>query len=235
MTYIVDIILIAIFALVVLISAKRGFFLSLFDLMRTFISFLAAKLISQTAAPTLYSSLIEKSAQNYLSSSLGNVGTTDYVTQAEQALNSIPESFNGIMQMLGIDKNAIIDKISSTDFGGDNLVESILNNVVQPIATALMQFIIFVVLVLVIGITLKILIKLLDKIIKKLPKVKKFNTSFGAVFGAFRGLLLIVVISMLLVSVASFISNDVFIQNINNSVIIKTVQNIFAAISGINV
>lgn len=234
MTYIVDIVLLIIFALVVLISAKRGFFLSLFDLMRTFISFLVSKLISQSVAPGLYTGLIEKGAESYLSSSLGNVGTTDYVTQAEQALNSIPESFNGIMQMLGIDKNAIVEKISSADLGGDNLVETILNNVVQPIATAIMQFVVFVVLVLVIGITLKIVIKLLDKIIKKLPKVKKFNTLFGAVFGAFRGVMLVVIISMLLVSVASFISNEAFIENINNSVILKTVQNTFTTISGIS-
>ena len=233
MTYIIDIILIAIFALVVLISAKRGFFLSLFDLMRTVVSFLAARLISQAAAPVLYSTFIENGAQTYLASSLGNVGTTDYVTQADQALNSIPDSFNGIMQMLGIDKNAIVDKISSADLGGANLVESILNNVVEPIATAIMQFVIFIVLVLAIGFLLKIVIKLLDKIIKKLPKVKKCNTVFGAVFGAFRGIMLVVIISMLLVSVASFISNVEFIQNVNNSVILKIVQNTVTSISGI--
>ena len=235
MSYIIDLILVAVFLLIVIISAKKGFFLSLFELIRTLISFFFARLLSESLAPGMYTTFIEKGATNHLSASLGAVGTTDYVTQVEQALNSIPDSLNGIMQMLGIDKNELVNKVASADLGGDNLVETILHNLVEPIATAIVQFVMFVVLVIVIGIVLKIVIKLLDKIIKKLPKIKSFNTLFGAVFGAFRGAILIVIISMLFVSVASFINNESFIQSVNGSFVLQTIQSLIASISGINV
>ena len=235
MSYIIDFILVALFFLIVIISAKKGFFLSLFDLLRTIISFFFARLLSESLSPGVYTSLIEKGATNYLTASLGEVGTTDYVTQVEQALNSIPDSLDGIMQMLGIDKNELIDKVASANLGGDNLVETILHNLVEPIATALVQFIMFVVLVIVIGLVLKIVIKLFDKLIKKLPKIKSFNTLFGAVFGAFRGAILVVVISMLFVSVASFINNESFIHSVNSSFVLQTIQSLIASISGINI
>ena len=50
MTYIVDIILVVVFALVILISAKKGFFKSLVDLIGSLVAVLVAKLLSEGAA-----------------------------------------------------------------------------------------------------------------------------------------------------------------------------------------
>lgn len=234
MTYIIDIVLVVIFALTVIISAKKGFFLSLFDLFRTLISLFIARILSVGIAPVLYTSLVENGAVAYLSKSLGNVGTTDYVTQVEQALSSIPESLNSILLMLGIDKASLADKIACAELGGDNLVETIMNNLVEPIATALIQFVVFAISVIIIGLILKVVIKLLDKAIKNLPKIKSFNTLFGVLFGAVRGGLLVVIFSMLIIAAASFINNESFIQYTSNSIILKTIQGLIASISGFN-
>lgn len=234
MTYIVDIFLIIVFVLTVIVSAKKGFFLSLFDLFRTLISLFIARILSVGVAPVLYDSFVEKGALSYLTKSLGNVGTTDYVTQVEQALNSIPESLNGILSMLGFDKTALTDKIAAADLGGDNLIETIMNNLVEPVSTALIQFVVFAVSVIVIGLILKIVIKLLDRAIKKLPKLKSFNTMFGALFGVVRGGILVVIFSMLIISVASLINNENLIQYTSESVILNTIQGLITAVSGFN-
>ena len=234
MAYIIDIILIIIFALTVIISAKKGFFLSLFDLLRTLISLFIARIFSEGVAPVLYSSFIEKGAETYLTASLGSVGSADYATQVEQALSSIPDSFNGIMQILGIDKALLIDKVAAADLGGDNLIETIMNNLVEPIGTGLIQFIVFAVSVIIIGILLKFVIKLLDRGIKKLPKIKSCNSVLGALFGIIRGALLVVIFSMIIVSVTSIINNENILEYTESSVILKTIQGLITSISGYN-
>ncbi len=234
MTYIIDIILIAVFLFVVLISAKKGLIKSLFDLIGTIIAYILAKIFAEYTAPVIYSRYIEQKAADYLTKSLGNVGTTDYVEQVKTALSSIPDSFNGVLQILGFDEAVLIEKVSSAQMNGNNLIETVLNSVVEPVATAIVQLIIFAISAVLIGIVLKIIVKLLDKVVKKIPVVKRFNTVFGAVFGVLRGVLIVVVISMLLIFVASFVNNETFIENVNNSNILELVKNFITSISGLN-
>ncbi len=234
MTYIVDIILAAIFALIIIISAKKGFFKSLFDLIGSILAFIIAKALSASFAPVLFENVIRPGAEKYLSSSLSSAGTTDYSTQIEQALNSIPDSLGGLMQIIGINKEAIMEKFSAVDLKGENPIETIMNTVVEPIGTALIQFIMIAILALVLIVAIKIVVKLLDKIITALPVVKRFNSLFGAVFGMLRGVIVVAVFSMLISVVAGFISNEAFIESVDNSIIINIFDGVLASFSGIN-
>lgn len=235
MAYIVDILIIILFAAIVFSSYRKGFFVSLFDLIGTFLALIAARALSVELAGQVFDNFIRATAENTLANSLGEVGTTDYALQAEQALNSIPDSLNGIMTFIGIDKQNILDKVSSANVSGDNLVETIMINVVEPIGTAVVQFVLFAVLALVLALAVKLIVKLLNLIIKSLPAVKQFNSALGVVFGIFRGLIVVVIISMIIGVVASFINNESVIEAVNNSFIITTVQNLVSTISGIAV
>lgn len=235
MAYIVDIIILVIFAAIVISSVRKGFFKSLFELAGTLISLVFSRALSQGLAPQFFDTFIRKGAETYLGNALGEVGTKDYVLQAQEALNSIPEALNGIMSLMGIDKTAMLEKIESADLGGANLVESIITNVVEPVGTAVVQFILFVILAVVIGFVLKIAVRLLDGIIKKLPAVKQLNKGLGAVFGVFRGIIVIAILSMLLSIIASFIGNETFIEVVNNSIIVDTFQNAISLVSGATV
>ncbi|MBO7319450.1 MAG: CvpA family protein, partial [Clostridia bacterium] len=129
----------------------------------------------------------------------------------------------------------MLEKIQGADLGGANLVESLMTNVVEPVATAVVQFILFVVLAVAVGFILKVVVRLLDGIIKKLPAVKQLNKGLGAVFGVLRGIIVVAVISMLLGIIASFIGNEEFIELVNNSVIVDAFRNAISVISGANV
>ena len=232
MEYIVDIIIVLIFGVIVVTSMKKGFFKSLFELAGTLISLAIARLLSESFAPAVFDSFISKGAQTYLEKALGSAGTKDYALQAQETLNSIPEALNGIMGLMGIDKQVILEKIQSADLGGSNMVESLMSNVVEPMGTAIVQFILFAVLAVVVGFVLKVVVKLLDGIIKKLPAVKQLNTTLGAVFGVLRGIIVVAIISMLIGIVASFIGNEEFIEIVNNSIIVDTFQKAIGTISG---
>ncbi len=232
MTYIVDIIIIAVFLITVLVSYKKGFFRSLFDLIGTLVSILAARIVSSSFAPQGFEMFIKEPAKATLTNTLGTAGTTDYGTQVESAINSIPDSFSGIMNLIGIDKQAILEKVSSSEFAQGNLVDNIMENIITPVGTAVIQFVLFVILAVVFTLGLKVVVRLLDFIIKKLPVVKSLNKGLGIVIGVLRGLLTAIIVSMLIGTVVSFIGNEAVIEAVNNSVIVSAVQNLMSSLSG---
>ena len=232
MEYIVDIIIAVIFGAIVISSIRKGFFKSLFELAGTLISLAISRVLSESFARVAFDSFIRKGAETYLEKALGSVGTKDYALQAQETLNSIPEALNGIMSLMGIDKELILEKIQSADLGGNNMVESLMSGVVEPVGTAILQFILFIILTVVVGFALKFVVRLLDGIIKKLPAVKQLNTTLGAVFGVLRGVIVVAIISMLVGILASFIGNEKFIEIVNNSIIVDTFQKVIGSISG---
>lgn len=232
MEYILDIFLILIFGTVIITSMKKGFFKSLFDLCGTLVSVILARVFSQALATQGYNIFVKKAAEAYLGSALGDIGTKDYALQAEEILNSIPEALDGIISLMNIDKQAILEKMSEVNLGGDNLLESIMTNVVEPIGTAVMQFVLFVVFAIALGFVLKIVVKFLNSIIKKLPAIKQFNSVLGAALGAAEGLIVVVIISTLIGVVASFIGSDAFNEVVSSSTIVSLSESVISAISG---
>ncbi len=234
MTYIVDIIIVAIFALVIFTSAKKGFFKSLVDLIGSLVAVVIAKLLSESAAKAVFDGFVAKGAESALAKSLGEAGSLDYVEQIENALASLPEGLNGILQIMGVDSTTLMDKLSGVNLNGDNLVESLMNSVVVPLGTAVVQFVLFVVLALAMIFAVKVFAKVIDKIVKKLPVIKGFNKTMGAVFGIFRGLIIVVIISMLVSGVVGFTGNEMLIESVENSMIINAVRGTMSSLIGMN-
>ena len=235
MAYIVDIILIVIFAIAIIVSAYKGFFRSLIDLAGSLIAIIAARILSQSFAKPVYDGVVAGAVENALASKLGQGASVDYVEQLEEILASIPEGINGVLQMMGVDKQILLDKISSANLNGDNLIESLMNSVVSPLVTAVIQFVLFAVLAIVLIVAIKIVAILLDKIIKKLPVIKSFNKTLGAVFGIIRGLIDVVIISLLISVVAGFVSNQELVSAVDSSMIVSTVRDVFASLAGFTI
>ena len=232
MQYIIDIALAAIFLISIVLAAKKGFFTTLFELAAHIVAIIAAKLLSSSLAPGFFDKYLSATIQERLSNSLGNVGAKDYSAQIESTLNSIPDSLDGIMQMIGISKESLLAQVSQSDMSSKNVIDNVMDKLVTPVGTAIVQTIIFILLAIVITIVLRLIVRLLDSIIKKLPAIKQVNSSLGAVLGAVKGILLVVVISLLIGVVASVSSLDVFISGVNNSLIIKAIEGFLTSISG---
>ena len=236
MAYIVDIILVAVFALVILISAKKGFFRSFIDFAGSMIAVFIARMLSETFAKSLFDSLIAPGARKLLAQNLGQVGTTDYSQQVENAINSLPEGLDGILQIMGINSQSIMDKASEgINFNGDNLVDSLMNSVVTPVGTAVLQFVLFVLLAVALIFIIKVSARVFDKIFKKLPVIKSLNKSLGTVFGVLRGLIIVVIVSMLISVIVGFTGNETLITCVEDSIIVKAVSGMMSSLIGINI
>lgn len=235
MPYIIDIIFLLVLAVVVITSIKKGFILSLFELVGTIASFVAARIFSDSLATPVFERFVRPGAENILTHNLGEVATTDYATQIEEAINSIPDFFASILSLMGIEKQALIEKVASSDYASGSLLDSIMDSIVTPVGTAVVQFILFAVLVVLITVILRIVVKLLDKIIKKIPAIKQMNSALGGVVGAVRGVLICVIIALVLAVGAGFINNEGFITAVESSFVVGAVQNLFTTFSGITI
>ncbi len=235
MAYIADIVLIAIFALVIIMSAHKGFFRSLIDFAGSFIALIAARVLSSSFAPTVYDSFLKGGIENTLVSRLGESAAVDYTQQLEGVIQSLPDAVIGVLQVMGVDKQMLIDKIASAELNGANFIESLMNTVVTPLVTSVIKFVMFALLAIVLIVLIKILSRLLDKIIKKLPVIKSFNKTLGAVFGVLRGAIDVVIISVLISVVVGFTSNHELIAAVDSSFIINAVRDLASSLIGITI
>ncbi len=235
MAYIADIILVAIFALVIIISAHKGFFRSLIDFAGSFIALIAARVFSSTVAQTVFDSFLRGGIENTLASRLGDSASVDYAEQLEGIIQSLPDGVVGIMQVMGVDKQMLIDKISSADLNGANLIESLMNTVVTPLVTSVVKFILFAIFAILLIVLIKLVGRLLDKIIKKLPVIKGLNKTLGGVFGVLRGAVDVVIIAVLISVVVGFTGNQELIAAVDSSFIINTVRDLTTSLIGINI
>lgn len=232
MNYIADIIFLAVFALVVFLSKQKGFFSSLFDFAAYVISLVSAKLLSTMFAPELYSSNFEEPIRTKIVSSLGSVATTDYSAQVENTLKQLPESVSGVMTLLGIDRDMLVEKVSQVDASGAKFIDYLMKDIVSPVATAVIRTVLFVVIAFVLSILLKVIIAFLKKSIDKMPKLKQVDSSLGFVVGIFKGTIIVFIIALLLGVVAGFIGNEQFVTSVNNSIVVKAVKGFLDSVSG---
>ena len=232
MSYIIDILLVGVLVLVAVVAARRGFFATLFDLAGYVISFVAAKICSSTFAPKIFSQYFEQYIRERVTASLGNVASADYSAHLSSAIDSIPDSLSGVMELIGVNKDQLMQQVSQADVSGENLVRNIMTNIATPVGTAVIRTILFVALTIVFSFVLKFVVRLLDKVIKKLPAIKQINSGLGFVLGAVKGILVVIIVALLVGVIAGLTGNQKFIDAANNSIIIETVKGLLKSISG---
>lgn len=232
MQYLLDLGFLAVFGLTIFVSAKRGFFATLIDLAAYVVSLVAAKIFSQQLAPVIFQSSFEAPLRNEITEGLAKVGVTDYAAQIEATLRSLPDSVSGLMELIGVNKEQLLQKLQSSPLAGKHVVDSIMESVAAPVATAVIRTVLFVVIAVVLCVVLRVVCTLLDKVIKKLPAIRQINTGLGVVLGVLRGALVVFLLALLVNVVAGFSGNETFIAAAQDSLVEKAVHGFLSSISG---
>ena len=232
MSYILDICFVAILALSVLIAAKKGFFATLLDLAAYVLSMIGAKLFSTQMAPGVYASLVQPTLRERIVAGFGPAAAADIGKQVHDALQAIPDSIAGVMQLMGISRESLMEKVQSLDLTGKHAVDRLMRAAVDPIATAVVRTALFVIIAFVLTIVLKVLFRLLNHIIKEVPAIKQINTGLGVVLGILRGVVLVFLIALTVGLVSGLIANDWLIEAVRHSYVEKWVSGFLDSISG---
>ena len=232
MPYLLDILFLAIFVITVIVSAKKGFFASLFDLAATVAALIFAKLFSQSLAPVIFTNSFDAPIRARLSESLGGIASVDYAGQIDAAVRALPEPVAGIMELIGVNREDLLLRLSQSPGAGKTVLDELMQSVVSPVMVSIIRTVLFAVIAVTFTVALRFVCRALNAVIKKLPAIRQVNAGLGFVLGFLRGALVVFICALLLDVVAGFIGNQTLMDLVAGSVVEKSVSGFLASISG---
>ena len=232
MSYLLDLCFVLVLALSVVIAAKRGFFATLLDLAAYVLSMIGAKLFSAQLAPVVYQSVVQPPLRAKIVEGFGSAAGADIGAQVQAALQAIPDSIAGVMKLLGLSRESLVEKVSTMNLTGKHAIDKLMQSAVDPIATAVVRTALFVIIAFVLTAVLKVVFHLLNRVIKELPAIKQINTGLGVVLGVLRGVVLVFLLALGLGLVSGLVANDWLIEAVRHSYVEKWVSGFLDSISG---
>ena len=194
MSIILDVILIAVFAAYVITAAKKGFVRTLLELVAVVAAIFLSFQISPVISQSVYDGFVEKEIVNALEEQINeNVDALSVTEKANAVLDSIPDFAVSLASSAGVEISTIKDQIASQKIDSQNLAQSLVDKIAEPIVVGALTIIIFILLAVVLMIVLKFVAKLISKLFN-IPLVKSLNKSLGGVLGAIKGALVLLVI-----------------------------------------
>lgn len=225
MSIILDLIVIAIIILMVLISAKRGFVRVAVEA----VGFVAAIILSLSLSTTLADVTYQKAIEPAILSSVENATAETTSSAADEAWNSLPELITKNADKFGISKDSITNDITE-DIGNSatEIVTSISQNTIKPMAVGILKTLYSVILMLVLMIAVKFLARVINKLFS-FSLVGKVNKALGGTFGAIKGIIIAWVFCAVISLLVSLTKNGIWIfnaENIENTIIFKLLTDV---------
>lgn len=186
MFIILDVIVVAVVALLAWLSARRGFVRSLIELVGFIGLFVLILTGIRPLCAKIYDSSVERTVVERVEDIVDRIGGEDI----ERIKNGLPDEIKRAAAALGVD----LDEIFEDGISADRVAEHISRQVVRPMAVDALYSLLSV-LVFVIGmVVVRFAAKGLNRLFKA-PVLGALNKGLGAVFGAAKGVILMTVIS----------------------------------------
>ena len=190
---ILDILAIALAIVFLIVGIHRGFIKSIVRLLGFAASMIASALISSPVATWLYNTFLHDRMELAVSEKVQQ-GVADAAQTLNEQIQAITESLPDFLQNLLTVFGDNAQSVSGTAQPNDSLVPTVMDNVVAPVCTALLQIIVFLVLFLILFFVVQLLGKLLDKIFSNIPVIKQLNGLLGGALGLAEGALVVFVL-----------------------------------------
>lgn len=205
----IDMALLAIMLIFLIVSAKRGFLITLLEVLVFAIAVISAANLCKPAANSIYDTFIGPNITEKVSAVVDN----------------LPKIIKNYILRTDPDENNITSEILNGDFSGTDAAEKLSSDIAKPIAVTVLSPVIFLLLSIVLSLLLSVVAKWLNKICK-LPLIGTANTVLGGVFGILKGLIAVYFIGIILLLLsANSKQNTSFYEAVNNSAIITIIQN----------
>lgn len=230
MSYIIDIILIALIVFVVVSSKKKGFVASLLESLSLIISTAFSYFLTPRISDFLYENVVSGIVRNKFENALAqNVSQkASAATKVTELTNTIPSFAVKLAGFVGVDLNEL-SRAASTgkNFSTDEIINVVMDKVAYAVLIVAIKALVFIVLFIVLALLIKSLTKIIGKIANKLPIVGKVNKLLGAALGVIKAIILVFVICTVLYFIAGASNGSSFTEIIESS-------KIYGFVSGIN-
>jgi len=218
----IDLILVALWGVMVLWAMKRGFFSTALTLVAWVASLALAGVLSSSLAAPLYEALFANSARTIIESNIdATIQSSEAAMYAQQVITDLPEALQRLAQMAGISTEGLIGNLSGQAFTSASAAEMLEQTVVAPIATAAFRIILSIVLFAVLFFAARMIVRQIAKL-RKLPVLKQADQLLGAGLGFIKGALLVFVLALVLQAAAALrVGGDAFAEAAGQSVLIR--------------
>lgn len=225
MSIILDVILLTVFIAFVFTAAKKGFMLSLLELIAVIVALALSYQLSPVVAQAAYDGFVEESLIETVETQIEeNLNVSSSAEQAEIILYAIPDFMVNFASSVGIEVEEVKAKITSEAFSAENLATELVTKVAHPIVIAALTVVFFLLLATILMFVLKWVAGILSKIFK-LPLIGTVNKVLGGVLGACKGVMVIIFISTILQVVFAGGDNE-FSTAVNGSYVVGLLDNI---------
>lgn len=199
MNYLLDLIVIAIIAVVALISARRGFVRVVIESA----GFIAAIFITLTISTPLASLTYDKIIEPPIVSSVSKA-TGDSVTQiTDNTWNALPEFIRKYSENAGFSKESINKSINENmGNGAEVAARAASQNVVKPIVAKLLAVFYGIIIMVILIFLVKILAKFLNGVFS-FSIVGKLNRILGGIAGIPKGIIIAMLFCMIISLIVS--------------------------------
>lgn len=225
MSIILDVILLAIFAAFVFTAMKKGFMLSLLELIAVIVALALSYQFSPVVAQAAYDGFVEESLIETVETQIDEkLNISSSTEQAEVVLESIPDFVVSFVSSVGIDVEELTKTMDSWSFSSENLATELVTKVAQPIVVAALTVVFFLLLATILMFVLKWVAGLLSKIFK-LPLIGTVNKVLGGVLGACKGVMVIIFVSTIFKLIFAGGENEIATA-VNGSYVVGLLDNI---------
>ena len=219
MDFIVDAIIIAIIAVVIVRSSKKGFVSSLVDAFAMIIATIVSYMFTPEVSQFIYDSFIKNSVSKGFEKVLDGMNTNTAVADKVDAMiASLPESAVNLADSLGIiNLNSIGAGIHMSGVIDDNqLITTVLNDFAYNVMITITKIVVFFILFVVATLVLRMVSNFLENI-NKIPLIGKLNSTLGGVLGVAKALIIIIVVCTVMYFIISSSDNVDLVGAISGS------------------
>lgn len=222
----IDIALTAVFLIFTFIGYKRGLLITVVNFIRYAVGFFLCFYFSDSLAQPVYDKFIRERALEAINSKIVTSANTDEIIANLQNFgSSLPDFVSEGLEL------------KAFSISGDDIAESLLTNVFEPIILALTKGAVFVAVFLVFFLATGLIIYFVRKSSRrreekrgKKSALKMTDKIFGALFGALKSLVLILAITSILMYILSLgdniVQSNAFLTEASNSSLLNMIDSI---------
>ena len=223
MNYVLDILLVAIAAFIIIRSWRRGLIKSVINLVCDAVAAVVAYALTPTVAEWFCKGVFLEKISAGIDSTVRSAASTPAGTDVSNFLSKIPETLAGMLEKFNVESESFQNFIKGLKDTGDEAVEKVSDFIAKPTAYIISNAIAFILIFIVALILLRLISKLI-LLIFKAPVIRTADKTAGLIFGIINALIVVWVLSLAISAgvkaLGSFIPSW-FGDTVNNSIVLK--------------
>lgn len=237
MTYVVDIVLLALAVIIIVISAKKGFVVSVMEMCSLVISAFASAKLFKPLTDAMFRGFLTDMLRTKLKNSIDDhYQLLSYTEKIQRMVDTLPES--GIRlanKIMNTDIHKTINTVSQKCANADDptLIDEFATKVSQYVLKPIVEVAVFIVLFVLIAIIIRLIVKAAKEVLEKIPVVGKVDVLLGGLLGAVKALALIFVLCVIMYFLYNSTKDETLIKGIGGSRIYQFVTEHTSSLQGL--